>query len=1531
MLAKRRANHCWNSLVAGLMIFALTTAVYATPGLQRQSDGADFASGQYASQIEDIRVKVQGGYVRIVRSWEGGQWHWNKRWSAIELIGLQAPQQDTGPQLGNSGGGSTGFNTSAPPANLPYAIVRNGSGYVWDTVPTDYSHLAITNRSYIQGSRRFNIEGGGYTWHDRLGNSIRYAGAIIDSDTSDNDSDTSDNGYAPIMQMASYSDKNGNTVTLNRNAQGLIQSITAAGQTVLTYSYNAGRIQFITDHTGRRVEYHYTDDLLISVRDVRGEVWHYDYDETGQLTGYTDPENYHISLTIDGNGSLISEMGDDGIGKSYEGGYSKAQDHHTSRQVDSSGTVTERWYNALGHVVRVDINGETRFTVDTILSDNSTNVRKLSEDKTVRLGGLSGGRGLNIQGIPTPQNRDLIYIKTRIQTDTQGNKTRYDYDQWQNVTKISYPDGGVESRQYHPNYSFPTKITDETGIITTFSYDAHGNTIQIIEAKGLPEQRITDFSYDSHGNISQIKTHSDTDTQQTIQTFSYDAYGNLSTALDGEGNLTQYTDYDALGNLRILIDSRSKTWTSDYDGVGDTLQDSDADGTTLRYRYDKAGQLIHIIGQDNTETRIEYQGQRISALLEPAVKGTPDAQSPAAYASTFNYDNAGRLIKITDATGRSYQTQYDSYGRIQAVIDANNNTTDYHYQDNQLSQLDFPTYSESYHYNNRNDLIEQTLTANSQQRSRSRQIDRDQRSIDYTDANGNSSQESYDSLGRLIKTSDTEQGETHYHYDNRDNLIKVTDPEGRATQFAYDKNNRLISETKQHNNETTHYNYDETGNLISIISPEDEQTDLTYSDAGRLLSTKIYKNQSDTVPQKTIDYTYDTIGQLKRVDDSTTQTDYAYNAQGHLTDITTNYGPFSKHIAYSYYANGLKKSYTNPEGIEYSYHYDGNGQLQRIDIPNTGSYNINDYRWKAPTQITLPGGGQRNFDYDDTLRLTSLSYQDPAHNEQHQSTYQYDNENNITQHTSEHRQADYSYDKLYRLTDVSLSNNSTNQTDEHYTYDKVSNRTTDTQANSDWLYNTNNQLTDINSDSQAIHYQYDSNGNQISKTDNLTNQTTHYRYNSEQRLIKIELENTATQTSQIIAEYRYNPFGQRISKTAGGNTSYYLYSQEGLAAEYDETGQLIAEYHYQPHSNWMTNPVFMRTSSNGHNINTILYYHNDHSGTPQALYTQQGALKWQATYSAFGEATITDNTVTQNLRFAGQYYDQETQLHHNYFRDYNPKTGRYLQTDPIGLAGGLNSYAYVNGNPIMYVDPRGELWWFVPRLLWGVGKFIVQRAMQNRAVMVTAKIASAAGTAAGGLAIYQTATDPCLSLGDKAKLIAAEAALTLAGAKLFSAAAKASKSAPCKINCFIAGTQVHTEDGIKAIETLQVGDKVLARNEDTGETSYKAIVALFGDKNKDIITVSLTNEQDQTTEIGATPDHPFWVIGQGWTRTDKLKSNDTIASIDTGSFLTVTALARAPPQDTYNFEVEDFHSYFVGVDGAWVHNMCGDTKRTPQT
>jgi RHS repeat-associated protein len=163
------------------------------------------------------------------------------------------------------------------------------------------------------------------------------------------------------------------------------------------------------------------------------------------------------------------------------------------------------------------------------------------------------------------------------------------------------------------------------------------------------------------------------------------------------------------------------------------------------------------------------------------------------------------------------------------------------------------------------------------------------------------------------------------------------------------------------------------------------------------------------------------------------------------------------------------------------------------------------------------------------------------------------------------------------------------------------------------------------------------------------------------------------------ADYLYNAQGQRAIKTVNGQVTVYHYGQSGqLLAETDAAGALQAEYLY------LSGQPLAKIDATG-----TSYIHPDHLGTPQLMTDGQGTVVWQIQGRPFGDNPTITGTQSLNLRFPGQYYDAETDLHQNWFRDYLPKVGRYVEADPIGLRGGLNLFVYVQNNPINFVDPFG--------------------------------------------------------------------------------------------------------------------------------------------------------------------------------------------------------------------------------------------------
>ena len=159
--------------------------------------------------------------------------------------------------------------------------------------------------------------------------------------------------------------------------------------------------------------------------------------------------------------------------------------------------------------------------------------------------------------------------------------------------------------------------------------------------------------------------------------------------------------------------------------------------------------------------------------------------------------------------------------------------------------------------------------------------------------------------------------------------------------------------------------------------------------------------------------------------------------------------------------------------------------------------------------------------------------------------------------------------------------------------------------------------------------------------------------------------------------YNYNNNNRRVSKTVNGTTTYFIYDGHMLLGEYDTNGNVLNEYIYLG-----STPIAMTTSSKTYKV------YADHLNTPRRVVDENNNIVWKWESRPFGETKPT-GTLEFNLRFAGQYFDNETGIHYNINRDYNPIIGRYIQSDPIGFDGGFTTFAYVNGNPIMFVDLEG--------------------------------------------------------------------------------------------------------------------------------------------------------------------------------------------------------------------------------------------------
>ena len=351
--------------------------------------------------------------------------------------------------------------------------------------------------------------------------------------------------------------------------------------------------------------------------------------------------------------------------------------------------------------------------------------------------------------------------------------------------------------------------------------------------------------------------------------------------------------------------------------------------------------------------------------------------------------------------------------------------------------------------------------------------------------------------------------------------------------------------------------------------------------------------------------------------------------------------------------------------------YYGSGHLHHINLDGSTLADIERDALNRPIEWTL-GKLNTQFQLDPLGRLKQQIAQPNGHNKADPAvligrSYQYDTIGNLVRTDDQiNGSRDYTYDALGRIIQSA---------DEHYRYDPAHNLTDGSRISG-------NRLTQY----QGTSYRYNPLGNLIEKQQH-DGEIQHYRYNADNQLTEAEIHKPGE--SPVQYRYRYDPIGRRIAKVhSDGNEIQYLWDGSRLLQEYrkDRT------YTYVYTEDRNHEPLAQITTYNGTDkTREILYYHNDQIGIPREMTDGEGNIVWSGNYSGWGKLTQEErlkSDVYQPIRLQNQHYDEETGLHYNFFRYYDPEIGRFTQQDPIGLEGGENLYAFAP-NAQEWIDPLG--------------------------------------------------------------------------------------------------------------------------------------------------------------------------------------------------------------------------------------------------
>jgi RHS repeat-associated protein len=598
----------------------------------------------------------------------------------------------------------------------------------------------------------------------------------------------------------------------------------------------------------------------------------------------------------------------------------------------------------------------------------------------------------------------------------------------------------------------------------------------------------------------------------------------------------------------------------------------------------------------------------------------------------------------------------------------------------------------------------------------------------------------YDTLGRRLSSTlaapaaGASAPVVGYGHDGLDQLRSVTDPRKVPTTY---ETNGLGNTTSQASRDsgTTGATYYPDGLLWTRTDQRSKKSTFEYDDLGRVSKISVTGSKASV-------FEYDGVyvggptppdtnsaGRLSKITDESGSTTYTHNGLGRVvskTQVVSHGGGDHTFVLGQTWGDtgnavGKLKALTLHSKAQLNYTYDKGGRVQGItlnpvlangtgtdlgktipllsNVGYTGLNQVSAWKWGSAMAYS------RGFDTNGTGRLVSYPLGDPSGQGKAAGmvrTLGYDDAGRIRSYT--HTRADgqtkptfdqsFDVDGLDRVTQQNLQGSSYG-----YEYDASDNRTSQTVGGrrlaNDIAANSNRLMKERAPGDVTISFEYDLAGNL--KSDG----TTTYTHGGRGRL-------SAVSSGGSTVNYLYNAFEQRVVKfdapTAGvagkvpGGARYYMYDEQGHPiGEYDANGNPVYEVVYLNDT-----PVAVITqtrtgSGNTLNVKTnVSYIYADHIDTPRVVVrSSDHAIQWRWDQAeAYGNTPPNDNpnslgAFVFNLRFPGQLFDAESNLVYNHHRYYDASTGRYVQSDPIGVAGGINTYAYVGASPVSALDPSG--------------------------------------------------------------------------------------------------------------------------------------------------------------------------------------------------------------------------------------------------
>lgn len=928
--------------------------------------------------------------------------------------------------------------------------------------------------------------------------------------------------------------------------------------------------------------------------------------------------------------------------------------------------------------------------------------------------------------IPGPNQLSVFTI------NPLGRETEYLFEDGRIKSVLGYASshcvGSYRETTYDAN-GYPNIVSDFNGRLTDFDYNAKGELLRETVAAGTPLARTTEyvrggvhnrissvtivglrrveFTYAADGRLATVtevnlSTHGVANQSRTT-TYNYSKHANgmLATVtvdgpLAGAGDAVT-TTFNAFGDVVSVTNSLGHVVTySNHNDLGQPGRVIGMNGGIVDYVYDAQGRVLterRWVAGVAANTSYAYNGQGLLTAVTAADGAVLNHEYDAARRLTRTW----RVANGTVSGGASKEDQlyaYDAMGNV-TRIDSRKLVGHYESQCIRWVTLEgIPECAEEEQVWIEVPTITQTAFLDYDELGRIRA---------RRGNNGQIVRYGYDDNGNITTITDAANRVTTMEYDGLDRLIRSTDPLNAITRLEYDAGDRITKVTDPKGLHTT-YVYDGFGQLWAQHSPDTGVTTIQYNASGQ--RTAIVRNDGTS-----LGFTYDALGRPTYVGNADESRFYSYdwcqNGKGRLCGMSVHEAQQQRSWSHFFYAMegqlAMRQDSVGGSDDWTGYAYDNVGRLTGLSYPSGVSVGYGYANGKLTTMTATVNGTTRivagGINYQPFAGASSWTYGNDI-----ARTYAYDLDGRVTGVWAGRAANDpvqglfYSYNVHDQI--AAIANGMNGSLSQNYGYDPLS------------------RLTSQTSPGDTLSLVYDGTGNRTSRTDN--GQTTTYGYATASHRLQTATnaslgrtfatnavgnidawtgadgvqnamsydayQRPATHTKNAnVTRYRFNALGQRVMKSqAGGslNVRYIYAGQNKLLAERASNTTTNA-------SQW-TSYLWLGGQPVGLVKGGTLYWVSaDHLGRPEIVTDAAKQVVWRAENRAFDRGVVLDQIGGYNLGFPGQYHDAESGLAHNGFRDYEPTLGRYIQSDPIGLAGGISTYSYAMNSPVTLVDELG--------------------------------------------------------------------------------------------------------------------------------------------------------------------------------------------------------------------------------------------------